>query len=903
MILHRIYVENWRKLRAPVELAPLSESVNIIHGPNEAGKSTIMDAICRGFFDRHNTGGEAMKSRRPWGSTLGPTVEMEFGQDGQRYRLKKRFLDDTMAELSVRRDGAWEKLSQGGSADERIVELAFGDQAGRGLSKPEHWGLGQVLWAQQGSAAQIEVGDSQQGRLREALKVTLDSTQGETIEQAVAERYNQSYTPGGKWRSGQKNKAEVLELQEQLEEAREQKLELERQRNDLDELAHKLSAREDEYEQIEEELDQTERERAARRKELDALQARQREYEKLQADARETTSRWERLNEHSNRIAEAEKKRDEAAAEVSRKTQRHDRSREALQQIRSDHDTRKAACDALSDEVQRAGKALKSAERLVRWLEIGAQLDDLKRRLAQADKQRERLQEARRELDELIAPDTKALKALRTLHRDIENKQAEVNAASLTVRLEPECELTISIEADGESRPAHPIDQPERFQALSTMGLHIEGVGRLRIRAGQSDAATLADELARLKGKWAQKSSPFGHTELDKLEELSARRQQMENRVKQMRDQADEADDPDALNDRIQKLQAERATLLAEDESLKAETCDLPEARDRKRSAQREADETHARHQEALRLLETLSDGLEKARKDEVDAKSALDSATNMLQFLRDEAKKLSEEDGLDAATRRTQLIEARQAMDAARQRLEATEPPPVADLADDVAKLETQVGALQEDRYRLGREIATLSRDVERAGGQGLYSRYVEATERWETLDRRYARARLDAEAIALLNDTLQKHKRDVFESVLEPIRSIVVSSMQDLMGPGYDRVSFDERLRPTAVRPTAREVEAGIDDLSFGTREQLMLLVRLALARLLGREGQRQCVILDDPLVNTDRPRQRAALRVLEKAATETQILIFTCHPTAYQGLSDASAFDMRELTKDTE
>lgn len=76
-------------------------------------------------------------------------------------------------------------------------------------------------------------------------------------------------------------------------------------------------------------------------------------------------------------------------------------------------------------------------------------------------------------------------------------------------------------------------------------------------------------------------------------------------------------------------------------------------------------------------------------------------------------------------------------------------------------------------------------------------------------------------------------------------------------------------------------------------------MLLVRLALARLLGRGGDRQCVILDDPLVNTDRRRQRAALRILEQAASDAQILVFTCHPVSYQGLDIADQFDILEAT----
>jgi len=116
--------------------------------------------------------------------------------------------------------------------------------------------------------------------------------------------------------------------------------------------------------------------------------------------------------------------------------------------------------------------------------------------------------------------------------------------------------------------------------------------------------------------------------------------------------------------------------------------------------------------------------------------------------------------------------------------------------------------------------------------------------------------------------------------------------------VGPRYEHVEFDEQLMPTAVQPKAQEDQAAVEHLSFGTREQLMLSVRLALARLLAQDGERQCVILDDPLVNADRARQRAALRILEEAASEAQILVFTCHPTAYQGLREATVFDLKAM-----
>ncbi len=51
MILRSIRVEGWRCFAAPVQVGPFTDGLNIIHGPNGIGKSTLMMALVRGLFD------------------------------------------------------------------------------------------------------------------------------------------------------------------------------------------------------------------------------------------------------------------------------------------------------------------------------------------------------------------------------------------------------------------------------------------------------------------------------------------------------------------------------------------------------------------------------------------------------------------------------------------------------------------------------------------------------------------------------------------------------------------------------------------------------------------------------------------------------------------------------------
>ncbi len=70
-------------------------------------------------------------------------------------------------------------------------------------------------------------------------------------------------------------------------------------------------------------------------------------------------------------------------------------------------------------------------------------------------------------------------------------------------------------------------------------------------------------------------------------------------------------------------------------------------------------------------------------------------------------------------------------------------------------------------------------------------------------------------------------------------------------------------------------------VESLSRGTREQLFLSLRLALAACYARRGAPLPLVLDDVLVNFDAERAKAAAAVLgDFAAAGHQLLVFTCH-----------------------
>lgn len=88
--------------------------------------------------------------------------------------------------------------------------------------------------------------------------------------------------------------------------------------------------------------------------------------------------------------------------------------------------------------------------------------------------------------------------------------------------------------------------------------------------------------------------------------------------------------------------------------------------------------------------------------------------------------------------------------------------------------------------------------------------------------------------------------------------------------------------------TRPGTRGQESGdFDAMSFGAREQIGVISRLAYADLLKEAGRPTLIILDDALVHSDEHRLEQMKRVLFDASQRHQVLLFTCHPAAWQGL----------------
>ena len=92
MNLERLYIENYKQLRDPVELYPPEGAIGVI-GPNGVGKSTLFETILWAFFGSKGAGPRFANESIPWsgGSTKDATVvEVTLATPGGPYTVRRQ---------------------------------------------------------------------------------------------------------------------------------------------------------------------------------------------------------------------------------------------------------------------------------------------------------------------------------------------------------------------------------------------------------------------------------------------------------------------------------------------------------------------------------------------------------------------------------------------------------------------------------------------------------------------------------------------------------------------------------------------------------------------------------------------------------------------------------------------
>lgn len=206
-------------------------------------------------------------------------------------------------------------------------------------------------------------------------------------------------------------------------------------------------------------------------------------------------------------------------------------------------------------------------------------------------------------------------------------------------------------------------------------------------------------------------------------------------------------------------------------------------------------------------------------------------------------------------------------------------------------ASLDDVTGRVQALRESYAHEKGSLDGRL----GEGYRDKRAEAEASLEAAQADLARVEREAAAVRLLRETAQKAYEEAQQTLMAPVYKEALPLLQ-IIRPG---TSFRMNRDTLQLEQVLRDgVEEEFEHLSGGAREQLAVIVRIALAKVFAQQQRALPLVLDDILGWTDDRRLRSMLNVLERTAQDLQIILLTCHPARFRGLTGARTIALDAL-----
>jgi len=854
---------------AEVVFAP--EGVTIVEGPNEAGKSTLADAIDMLLADPSSSGKARVKAAQPAGRDVGPWAEMEFETGGYRMTYAKRWVKDASTELRIH-EPVPEQLT-GREAHDRVEQI---------LGETLDVALFTALRQQQGlPLTQADLGES--ATLARALddaagvRAAGDDDAGPLMARVEEARLEWT-TPGG-----QPNRAR-LDLREAADVARAEEVAaldaLARQEGRIDEhrrLSREIAAADEREPGLEQRRDELVAEMTAMERREERVAELARAAEAAEDRARAAAAAYEQRTALAAAVADAEQS-------VADATQRAAALEERLAAATADATTTSAALASAVQASRDADRALDRAVEVTQAIRDASALELLEERQQLVSRAEDEIRAAEEFLG-TCAVDADLMQRIEQAVLDlaVARERARATGARLVITAQRELEVT---HGDGAERLAAggeaAIDVP------AGADLEIAGVARIGVQ-GDGEAALGAqraaeDHLGQLLSRagvsvddGVDAARALERQRLDAESRLIAAR---ESRQRELRDLT-----PEELEGKIARA-AERAAAYAADAMG---TLSLDEARDAARSA--------ADAREAARRAEDSARGAHAAAEEAVtDLRAALAGADAGLQGdatrLEGDRRALQaaraecDDDALESRARELGATAqaAREGHAAEAAALERDDPE---SLRERARNARIAVDRASRDRSEMALAAERLLGEIGQAGEEGLADRRDRAAEAAERAAGDLAVAERRAAAAEMLHEVMTRHRDAARRAYVAPFRA-ELERLARLVFGGDTTLEVDHATLQVTAR-TRDGVTVAFDALSGGAREQIALLGRLAAARLVSGDGGAP-VIIDDALGYSDSGRLEGLGAALASAGSQGQVIVLTCVPGRYSAVGDA-------------
>jgi hypothetical protein len=878
MRLHSLTIDNVRAIDR-LEIADLPASgVIVIHGDNEQGKSTILDALDALFTIKHTGSPQKMKDFQPVGRDEPPAVSATMTIGPYTFSVFKQWLRRKKAELKI--SAPRRESFTGGEAEDKLAEI---------LDEHLDKQLLQTLFLRQGdlgdgiAAAGIP---SLQSALAGAENDDLDgepAAEDDALLHAIEREYQLFYTA----KSGKPTKR------------------LEQVDKDHERAAAALEEARSEVARLDSFVEQVETHERSRDEAADSLpdaRAAVKDAEQKLADARRTEEKAAGLRQH---VELATRDLEAARARVTERSG----LRERLEELTSQAEELRAQADAaqgkaeeehsrvaeLTDELDEAKKQRTAAQQRARAAAKNAELlrdltrrDELRSQLADIETLEETLQQRRRDAG-----------GRRVTDEDVDAVQQAANDLAVATALHGRTVPKLQLSADPDTTVT--VDGEEHSLGEDPHSVDLTDGATLRIgdvtAVYHAGSATGADAAEAVDAARTAMDDLLADLDCDSLEQV---------RTERDRCVTADAELADAQKD-LDRILAGRpaADIRAELDRLAdaVEDADVPEDLDTETAADAVQQAEHDRD-EAEQLVDELEHRLEPWR----ESTAATDTATLQArrEVLDEQITRLRTDleaavadcpdetltEAVDEAD--AKLAEARAAADEAEQKVAEADPQLQEDLLRGAqARVESLAGRHQEATLALAR----LTSYIDQAAGAA--ERLQQAVAEEETASRLRDSIQRRAAAAARLREVVKRHHQAARSRYAQPFADELTALSKTVFGPEVDfSLSDDLAVRQRSIG----DVTVPLASLSGGAKEQLAILTRFAVASLISRggsgEGTSMPVVIDDALGSTDPTRLQRMSALFDRMGRSNQVIVLTCFPQRYDWVADKTQYPITEL-----
>ncbi|WP_144793004.1 hypothetical protein [Kocuria palustris] len=873
MRIHRIRVDSFKGVRERTVEFP-DTGITVLQGRNESGKSSMIEAFDLLLDAPDSSGSRAVKAANPVGDDLGIAVEAEFSLGGHRLLYRKHWIKAKKTTLRfLEGPRAGEALS-GREAHDAVVAL-------REQSDQTLWSVLRML--QGSSSGSMPLTDS--SALRSALEqVSGGSAQSESgssllaLAQAERDRY---------WTATGRESAPTKALRDRYAQAV-----AEHEKADA-ELAGLLEA-EERLERDERALTAAQRSSAAADQEAEAARSAAESLQELKA-------RREKADAEAEVAASRAQQKRLDADERTRRRGQADQAERTAAELEDRAQSLRTRADAAQEDVSARREALEgarardeAARRRVRQIRTAQRLVEDRRRAAELAEAVTQLDQVAEQLTELGSPEDapitqEAVDEIDAAERAAETARAQFEAGS--------AQLTVTALGEPRSvRLGHDVvelaAEASTTQAV-TEPVDIELPGRLRVSVapeqGRETRRRRLDEaqdaLTQALRRWEVGSPQEARERLRMQTETQRQRRSLEDRrtlVLAGRDEAelrreherlaaapaDEAHDADDALPRFVDAEEAAAALQDADETAEAARVELESARDAAAGA----------------------DAALSARREELGAALASQQAQSDIagaaraQLARDREGIGDEDLEAAAASAAAELARVQSAREQLEREWEEQDAEHVLQQQGAMARraqsLRQQLDRARDQRSQSRGALTALDRDEKQSAfDTALTQRRAVSRELRSHLRR--------AAAAKLLAETMEQFQAEAHRRYTEPFRKRLEHLGSYVFGSSF-QVELDEDLEVTRRFMHGSWIDEA--SLSTGAREQLAVLVRLAVATLVDPVDGVP-VIFDDALGHTDPERLVSLAAALESAGRQAQVILLTATPERFAAVADTA------------